>query len=46
MISSMDVKKVCPIDESTRDLLSKSTNLAFEITTKTYETKARHVAMK
>jgi major vault protein len=45
-LSSMDVKKVTPMDESTKNLLTKATNLAFEISTKSYETKARHIAQK
>jgi len=45
-VSHIDVKKVTPMDESTKNLLTKATNLAFEISTKSYETKARHIAQK
>jgi major vault protein len=44
IITSVDIHSVDPVDPKTRDALTKSVQLAIEITTKTQEAKARHHA--
>jgi major vault protein len=45
-ISAVDVQSVEPIDQRTRDALSKSVQLAIEITTRSQEATAQHEAKK
>jgi len=45
-ISAVDVQSVEPIDQRTRDALSKSVQLAIEITTKSQEATAQHETKK
>eukprot|EP01004_Peranema_trichophorum_P005679 NODE_452_length_2736_cov_103.991963_g386_i0.p1 GENE.NODE_452_length_2736_cov_103.991963_g386_i0~~NODE_452_length_2736_cov_103.991963_g386_i0.p1 ORF type:complete len:499 (+),score=134.28 NODE_452_length_2736_cov_103.991963_g386_i0:1107-2603(+) len=44
VITSVDIQSVEPVDAKTRDALSKSVQLAIEITTKSQEAAARHEA--
>jgi len=45
-VSAVDVQSVEPIDQRTRDALSKSVQLAIEITTRSQEATAQHEAKK
>jgi len=45
-ISAVDVQSVEPIDQRTRDALSKSVQLAIEITTRSQEATAQHESKK
>jgi major vault protein len=44
VITNIDIQSVEPVDQRTRDALSKSVQLAIEITTKSQEAAARHEA--
>jgi major vault protein len=44
IITSVDIQGVDPVDPKTRDALQKSVQLAIEITTKSQEAAARHLA--
>lgn len=44
VVTSLDVKAVEPVDDRTRESLQKSVQLAIEITTKSQEARAQHVA--
>jgi len=44
VISGVDIQSVEPVDQKTRDSLQQSVQLAIELTTKSQESRARHVA--
>merc|ERR1712139_83910 len=44
VVTNIDIQSVEPVDESTRDSLQKSVQLAIQITTQSQEARARHDA--